>query len=74
MKKKLFFSLLTISLLALTSCKKDYNCVCSAGGFSAESETYENVKKSDAESRCEDYEEDVQSVNSSVSCSINETD
>lgn len=74
MKVKLILSVLAVSLLALTSCKKDYNCVCSYGGFSAESETYTDVTKSDAESRCDEYEAEVQQSASGITCSINEAD
>lgn len=74
MKVKYILSVLAVSFLALTSCKKDYNCVCGAGGVNFDSETYYDVKKSDAESRCSDYENEAQQYNSSITCSINEID
>lgn len=74
MKVKLILSVFAISLLTLTSCKKDYNCTCSSGGVSVDSETYYGVKKSEAESNCENYESDVQQYNSSITCAINEKD
>ena len=73
MKVKLILSVAAISLLALTSCKKDWNCTCKSGGFSVDAEMYEDETKKNAESKCADYEEDAQaSFGSGVSCSINE--
>lgn len=74
MKVKLILSLAVVSLLALSSCKKDYNCVCSYAGISADSELYTDVTKGDAESRCEDYEAEVQQAVSGISCTINEAE
>ena len=40
-----------LGVIALSSCKKDYNCVCTVGGVS-DSTVYKDMKKSDAEAAC----------------------
>ncbi len=75
MKKRVVFFLAVGSIVTLAACKKDYNCTCKSGSFAIDAETYEEVTKSDAESKCSDYEEDVQnSGGSGVTCSINEAE
>jgi hypothetical protein len=74
MKAKLILSALAVSLLALSSCKKDYNCNCSIGGFSGDGEKYYDVTKGDAESKCEEYEADAQAINSSFTCKVVEAE
>jgi hypothetical protein len=75
MKIKLILGVITIALLSLTSCKKDYNCVCKAGVFSVDAETYQQVTKNDAEERCTDYEAEAkETFGSGVTCSINEAE
>lgn len=53
--KKLFLSLAAISLLALTSCKKDWTCECTttAIGISASASTTIKDTKSNAKEDCE---------------------
>ena len=74
MKTKYILCLLGVSLISLTSCKKDWNCNCSASIITIEAENYENITKSDAESRCSDTQDDLRSAfnNNEISCSISE--
>lgn len=73
MKVKLILSVVAVSFLALTSCKKDWNCTCKAGGFSIDAETIKDETKNNAEAECDDIEADAQSsFGSGVNCSINE--
>ena len=58
-----------ITLAALASCKKDYTCNCSAGGYTVVAETYTSVTKSDAESKCGEYEAEAKLVVPDASCS-----
>jgi hypothetical protein len=53
--RKIVLSLATISLLALTSCKKDWTCECTTTtmGVSASASTTINDTKSNAEEACE---------------------
>jgi uncharacterized membrane protein len=75
MKVKLILSVMAVSFLALTSCKKDWNCTCKAGGFSLDAETYKDETKNNAESKCADFETEAQnSFGSGVNCSINEAE
>lgn len=71
MKTIKIFALTVFGTIALASCKKDYTCNCSSGGFTVVAETYTSVTKSDAESKCADYETDVNAAfGGGVSCSI----
>lgn len=73
MKITKMLGVLTISLIALSSCKKDYDCMCEAGGIGVDAETYENVTKVDAEEKCDDYEEEVkEDISNDITCSVNE--
>lgn len=54
----------------LTSCKKDYSCICSAFGFSGEAELIEDSTKKDAEERCEEIETAAKQAVASTTCSI----
>lgn len=75
MKVKLILSVLAVSFLGLTSCKKDWNCTCKVGGFSVDAETYKDETKNNAKSKCADYEAEAQeSFGSGVSCTINEAE
>jgi hypothetical protein len=54
--KKVSFILGALFLLtvAMTSCKKDYTCVCTVGGISV-NYTIANTTKSDAKTKCDTY-------------------
>ena len=47
--KKVFFAVIAVA--ALTSCKKDWNCVCTAGSLSSTS-VIEDMTKADADAKC----------------------
>ena len=51
MFKKLVISLVSLSVLALVSCKKNYTCECTTNG-STSSVTYKETKKN-AEKACD---------------------
>ena len=70
MKTIKIFALASFGIIALASCKKDYTCNCSSGGFTVVAETYTSVSKKDAESKCSDYEKDAQQIVENASCSI----
>jgi hypothetical protein len=60
--KKLLLGIAGFGLLAstMTSCKKDYDCVCTYPGFNGTTETdtwpYKKVKKKDAEAACDTWD------------------
>lgn len=66
---KKVFALAAMSVFVLSACKKDFTCECSASGFS-QSEVYKDVKKKDAEDKCDKKQSDLQVVNSSITCSV----
>lgn len=68
--KKIIFGCAILGGLVLVSCKKDYNCVCSAYGWSSVADTFNNHSKKDAESKCEDIEKDLKQSSSAINCSI----
>jgi hypothetical protein len=67
---KNLFILTVFALTALTSCKKDYTCTCTATvfGVSASSSTIINDTKSKAKDKCD--QGDVADANSTVNCEI----
>ncbi len=70
MKTLKIFALASFAVAVLASCKKDYTCNCTVSGFTAVAETYTSVSKSDAESKCSDFEADAQEDFAGVTCSI----
>lgn len=74
MKLKSIFVIAAVTLISLSSCKKDYACVCSAFGLSGEAEVIENSTKKDAESRCEEIEKASKETVASATCSIEKKD
>lgn len=62
--------------LFFTSCKKDYNCTCKYGSVTYDGELYKGVSKSDTESRCSHYEQEVREAfdNNEINCTVNEAD
>ena len=54
------------------SCKKDYTCTCQFSGGAKISETYMNVKKSDASSSCSEKETMYKPSDASTTCTVNE--
>ena len=51
--KKLLLIGMIFGALALTSCKKDYTCVCTIDGEDWPAEIYKNTKKKDAKDKCD---------------------
>lgn len=49
---KKVFVVASLSLLALTACKKDFTCTCSKSGTGPTTFDVDNVKKSDAQDAC----------------------
>ncbi len=70
MKTKMILFAVLIAGATMSSCKKDYACVCSAYGFSVEAEIIEDSSKKDAESRCDEIEDAAQQTSSVTTCSI----
>jgi len=67
MKKGLFIAV--TGTVLLTSCKKDWSCVCTDGSISAVVESYTNVTKKVAKDKCQQFEDDVVTFDSTISCS-----
>lgn len=54
--------------MAMTSCKKDYTCTCKAAdGSTTASYTYPKVKKKDAQSACDTWNNAVSATGGSCS-------
>lgn len=53
-RMKLFLGVFALVAMSLTSCKKDYDCVCTFPDGSQEVGKIENKSKSDAEKECEE--------------------
>ncbi len=56
MKTKSLLMLAAVGIMFLTSCKKDYVCLCTwtdGGGTDSDTETYTQVTKSDAKDACD---------------------
>lgn len=71
MKKSILIATLAAFFVTLTSCKRDWVCVCSLGGFSAESEAYVDTFKKEAKDECRDLEGDLQNeLGQGVSCEV----
>jgi len=75
MKKLLSIAAVTVALVSLSSCKKDYTCECtsSVGGTVLQTvSTTINGKKDDVKTSCENgsSSQTVGGVTSSVSCTI----
>ena len=71
MKKSILITTLAAFFVVLTSCKRDWVCVCSFGGFSAESEKYLDTFKKEAKNQCRDLEGDLQEeLGPGVSCEV----
>lgn len=69
MKTKMFFVAAAVAMISLSSCKKDYVCECeySMGGVTATQEyTFNDVKKDDAETSCDN------AAQSGWSCTLSE--
>ena len=65
--KKLLFVFAIAGVAALSSCKKEYTCTCTADGVSS-SVTFDKMKKSDAEDKCD--EGDMEVAGTKVECEI----
>ncbi len=75
MKKLLSIAAVTVALVSLSSCKKDYTCECTStiGGQVLQSvSTTINGKKSDVKESCENgsSSQTIGGVTTSVSCTI----
>lgn len=66
---KKIVAIAALGVFALSSCKKDYTCQCTSAGYSFD-EPYTAIKKKDAEDKCEKKQTEIQTVNSSVTCSL----
>ncbi|MBX7225095.1 MAG: hypothetical protein K1X55_03635 [Chitinophagales bacterium] len=54
MKKITISGVALMLMLSLTSCKKDYTCSCSLGGVELEKIQYKDMKKSEAQDKCDE--------------------
>lgn len=50
--KKLVFAIAALGLFSMTSCKKEYTCACTIAGVTTDAKSGEKLKKSDAETWC----------------------
>ncbi|MFN8284860.1 MAG: hypothetical protein U0U67_16675 [Chitinophagales bacterium] len=55
--------------LATTSCVKDWNCVC-VDGSNSQSQTFKNMKFTEAVDKCDDKEAVVRLIWPNAKCSI----
>ena len=69
--KKVFALLALGGLFVVSSCKGDYNCDCTYGGFTITSAQYYDVAKSDAQSSCDAVQSNLQIGDPSASCTLN---
>ena len=67
--KKVLFATATFTLILVSSCRKDYTCVCTEDGFTKSFE-YTDIKSDDAESACEDQEETFNKTGQNVNCEL----
>ena len=70
MKGKVFLTLGVLGLLALSSCKKDWECKCEVLGTSQTMKTIENKNRSDAREECEEYTELTTLLDSNSTCDV----
>lgn len=68
MKKVMFIGV--VGMVLLSSCKKDWTCICTSGSTSAVAENYSNLSKKDAEKECADVQALANSFGGNVSCDI----
>ncbi len=68
MKKNLFIGSF-IAIAIMSSCRKDYTCVCTEDGFTQEYE-YTSIKKDDAKSECEDQQNTFNANGQNVVCKL----
>ncbi len=59
-------------VMVSTACKKNYTCTCQFSNGTQVSESYNNVKKSDAESSCSVKEAAYHVSDASTTCTLNE--
>ena len=64
--KHLFLIAAVLFAFSVTSCKKDYTCVCTISGDLE----MEDVSKKDAEDACDVFDEAEKSVDASASCKL----
>jgi predicted small secreted protein len=64
--KKLLVLAVVAGAFTMTSCKKNYTCVCTANGTSSEVTTPTKVSKATAKTWCEAYN----TTGSGVSCKL----
>lgn len=75
MKGKFMFALAAVGMLALTSCKKDWNCDCE---YTVDGTTLEggveiqDASKSDAEDTCDSFETTSSAAGQSWDCTLTE--
>ena len=53
--KKLVLAVAALGLISLTSCKKDYTCACSGGTGTAITYPLNKMKKKDAQTACDTW-------------------
>lgn len=53
MKKMLIGCMAIIGSMAITSCHKDYSCVCRLNGTVMKTTSYSNVTRAEAEDKCD---------------------
>lgn len=70
MKKITLLTILSIILLGVTSCVKDWQCECTDGTSTNVVETYPNTKLLDAKKVCDGRQSDLRTLNSNISCKI----
>lgn len=70
--KKVFIgsSVALLALVVLSSCKKDYTCVCTFTGGTTLNIDIKDAKKKDAESSCAAAETTYKGADPGASCSI----
>ncbi|AEV31839.1 hypothetical protein Oweho_0826 [Owenweeksia hongkongensis DSM 17368] len=55
------------AVVILSSCRKEYTCVCTEDGYTQEYE-YQSIKEDDAKSECEDQQDTFNANGQSVVC------
>jgi hypothetical protein len=72
MKKLLSIAAVTVALVSLSSCKKDYTCTCkfSAAGATNQVVEYKEVKKKDAKESCDLLQTNWATIGAGATCEL----
>ena len=73
MKLTFATAVMIFTVLGISSCKKDYNCVCQyqiLGVDQTDIHRIDDVKRQTAKDKCKQYEDDTQLLHPEATCDI----